>query len=52
MTMQCLLKEVHQFFISSKKLPYQNTVALKYICIIEFVYKHESLLKTTLSLSC
>ena len=34
--MQCLFKEVYQCYISSKMLPYQSTVVLKYRCLVEF----------------
>lgn len=35
--MKCLFAEVHQFYLSTKRLT-KITVAFKYYCIIEFVY--------------
>ena len=39
-TIQCLLKEVNQCYISSKILPYQNTVVFK--CLVEFAYPYQA----------
>ena len=37
--MQCLFKAVHQCFVSSRRLPYQNTVVSEY-CEYESVHAY------------